>query len=138
MDFIPSREQALKINQILQNYFEMHEKFTLNFTLNTEFYDSGMNFGEILCPFCNKVIHIEWWQEQMNKCYIPEYGFQHLEIITPCCQKYTTLNDLKYYYEAGFSRFAIIIHDMANIEQDIIDRISMELQSPLKIIIERT
>ncbi len=137
INFIPSKEQILKIDQILQIYFDFKVYYKFEINRNIEFYDPGMNFEEILCPFCNTVIQLEWWQAQMGKYYIPNHGFQHLEIETPCCQKQTTLNALKYNFKAGFSRFAIIINDLVNLEQDIVNRISMELQGPLKIIYRR-
>lgn len=34
-----------------------------------------------------------------------QHAFATLEVVVPCCQTGTTLNDLRYFWPAGFSRF---------------------------------
>ncbi len=73
---------------------------------NPVFIDCGDNFDTVSCPFCEKSIEIDTWQEMMNKCF-EESEFSNLNIVLPCCLKESTLNDLKYEMECGFAKLVI-------------------------------
>jgi len=49
-------------------------------------------------------------------------NFKDLYFTTLCCNRSTSLNDLKYKWPAGFAKFAIIIADpVIDIENDRLD-----------------
>ena len=66
-----------------------------------QFADCGANFEYVLCPFCKSDL-MEWWGDAMSKAYSNEAGFINLDVITPCCNKNTTLHNLDYDFPQGF------------------------------------
>lgn len=69
------------------------------------FFDCGANFERILCPSCNSVIPVEWWQDRMDEDWCD--GFTLTSYATPCCGKKCTLHELVYCLPQGFGRFAL-------------------------------
>ncbi len=78
-------------------------------TADVKFVDQGQNFQRVLCPFCNSVIEVAWWQTAMDTAHAS--GFNQLAITTPCCGASSSLNDLKYEGPAGFARFVLEARD---------------------------
>jgi hypothetical protein len=104
-----------------------------------QFYDCGENFESISCPFCKSELDLEWWQDEMGKA--SEIGFSEIKLLTPCCNKNSSLNELKYDMPQGFAKFAIKIDDY-EIEKLIInDSFFSELHGitgqPWKVIFAR-
>jgi hypothetical protein len=61
--------------------------------------------------------------------------FTDLTIVTPCCKKQTSLNDLKYVTPAGFAKFVLSVNDPET-EINETDLITLQkiLGTPLKAI----
>lgn len=68
---------------------------------NPEFIDCGENLEEIRCPICGKELSLDWWSEEMIQHASIHY--ENLDIITPCCKKKISLNDLYYHFPCGFA-----------------------------------
>ena len=49
---------------------------------------------------------MKWWGQEMDRVYQVN-GFQDLNILLPCCQRTSSLNDLIYDWPAGFARFLL-------------------------------
>jgi len=47
---------------------------------------------------------IEWWQDRIDEGY-DTFNLQEVEL--PCCGHPCTLNDLRYGFEQGFSRWGV-------------------------------
>ncbi|MEO3946165.1 hypothetical protein [Gorillibacterium sp. CAU 1737] len=107
-EFVPS-ETSLGLVQewIKLNVSNEETKYML--TDEVRFIDQGENFESICCPFCLNRIDLEWWSEQMDRA--SETAFHQLSVVTECCSKATSLNDLNYKWNAGFSRFSIEIRN---------------------------
>jgi hypothetical protein len=75
---------------------------------NVEFMDCGQNFETVNCNLCGEDMDIEFWQELMSNSY-ENTNFNELEFITICCNKKTSLNDLKYNGDCGFSSYYLSI-----------------------------
>ncbi len=74
------------------------------------FYDCGANFEKVSCPFCGSTLDLTWWQQAIdNDCR--DEGFTLAKLATPCCHKETTLNDLVYDWEQGFSRYMLEVEE---------------------------
>jgi hypothetical protein len=73
------------------------------------FIDPGGNLEYISCPMCSAEISVVWWQRAMSCAH--DNGFTELTVTLPCCSKLSSLNDLQYFWEAGFARFTLEIHD---------------------------
>ena len=96
------------------------------------FIDQGANFEKIICPNCTSLIDMTWWQDAMDKAY--KTGFKDLTIKTPCCGTETSLNELGYYWPAGFARLSIEIRNPAreDIATEIVEKVEMILATRIK------
>lgn len=105
-NFIPTREKQLQvINYLAREYPNNEIKSTLN--EKVEFIDSGENFESVECNLCGKNIRTNYWQSAMDKAF--EGSFVDLTFQTYCCDKKTSLNDLKYDMPCGFSKYNVEI-----------------------------
>ena len=50
----------------------------------------------------------------MNSAFSEEHGFEKLDVITPCCNKATSLHSLDYNYSQGFYKTMIEVMPEAN------------------------
>ena len=114
--FIPDDpDYALDTNQINQikqlDWCGSNARIDVNETV--QFADAGENFETVSCPFCNSDL-MGWWGETMSAAYSDENGFTHMDVITPCCIKATTLQDLIYSPPQGFYKSIIEIRGPAH------------------------
>lgn len=102
-------------------------------TDSIEFIDQGQNFESISCLVCKQDIEIEAWQGMMDLAF--QHQFTDLTIITACCNKETSLNDLNYQWPAGFAKFVITISESENdIPQNELKELENIFGTPLKMI----
>lgn len=98
-----------------------------------EFVDCGENLEEIRCPICGKELSSDWWGEEMIQHESIHY--ENLDIITPCCMKKTSLNDLHYHFTCGFACTYIRMMNPTNpIEPQQIQHIEKIMHSPITLI----
>ena len=98
-----------------------------------QFVDCGSNLDRIICPFCKKVLTMDWWSTVMDERYAD--SFINLNIITPCCGKETTLNDLVYELPCAFARTIIKIENPDDkLSEDMILKVEKIIGSHVKII----
>jgi hypothetical protein len=110
-------------------FLDMHDR--------VEFFDCGQNFERVVCPVCDAVLPIKWWQERMDDDYAP--GFKLLKYPTPCCRTGHTLHELRYDWPQGFGRFALNVRDpgIRSLTAEQIQEVSEILGTPLRIIYQR-
>ncbi len=109
--YLPDKIDQTNAKKFLTKFYKDHQiEFTTTDT--TEFVDQGENFETVSCNLCGLDIEIEYWQNAMNNAY--EKQFTDLTFVTRCCNKITSLNDLKYKWPAGFSKFIMSISDVQN------------------------
>jgi hypothetical protein len=80
-------------------------------TPHVEFIDQGGNLEYIECPVCHQVLDNSWWSQVMDQIYDRDLGFAKLEVQTPCCTRWLSLNDLEYHWPAGFARYRMEARD---------------------------
>lgn len=103
-EFVPNETKLEKLKEwVTQNV--RNEKTEYILTDEVRFIDQGENFEKVNCPFCTSNIDLDWWSEAMDRA--SETSFHNLSVVTACCKKNTSLNELKYKWDAGFSRFSI-------------------------------
>src|SRR5439155_15472605 len=73
------------------------------------YFDQGSNFEFVQCPQCRMKLDTQWWGSAMDRAFHNKH-FENLDVQTPCGHD-TNLNDLAYYWLAGFARFIISYHD---------------------------
>lgn len=107
--FSPNDHQIRESLQFLQNEYPgmILESEKLG---QVEFVACGQNFVSVTCNLCGEELEIEFWQEQMSNSY-EESNFNELEFVTDCCKKKTSLNDLIYYGDCGFSSYYLSINN---------------------------
>jgi hypothetical protein len=105
-------------------------------TEEVEFFDAGENLDRVKCPFCATEIS-EWWADAMDAA--ADVGFADLGVVTPCCGKPTSLNDLVYEMPQGFARFSISVTepDITELSTDALRRIGEALGHPVRAIWQR-
>ena len=106
--YVPNQEQEQQAKDFLAKIYPRHKIESIS-TDTIEFVDQGQNFDSIICPFCEKDIETEYWQYAMEKA--DQTHFTDLTMITPCCKKSTSLNDLRYVTPAGFAKYVLSVND---------------------------
>ena len=104
-DFIPAQESQRAATAILREMVAAESIVESRTTAFIEFVDAGANFKSIACPLCRREIDTAWWSGAMDAAARSE--FSDLGIVTPCCHKNTSLNDLVYDFPQGFARFRL-------------------------------
>lgn len=110
-DFIPDKTRQGKAKTFLNSIFK-NKEIKFDETKDIEFVDQGANFESVSCNYCGRIIDNEFWQDAMDKAQAKH--FRDLTLVTPCCHKTTSLNDLKYQRPAGFAKFTISISNPAD------------------------
>jgi hypothetical protein len=97
------------------------------------FIDPGQNFEEVVCDRCGQEVDMEAWQEVMGVAY--EIRFTDLSIVTPCCNKPSSLNDLKYQGPAGFARYVLTVIDPpAEVDAEVLSELERVLGTKVRTI----
>ena len=126
-EFIPSKaSQTAAIALIQKAWHQNVPVITLETDEHIAFRDCGENFESIHCPHCSTEVQVEYWQDLMDQDYSNEDGFRLRTISMPCCGHISTLNDFRYKWPMGFSRFIIRFSDLGH---EISDHLLIELES---------
>jgi hypothetical protein len=106
--YVPSTEEAKEALATLASFWPDVELTVLNWD-EIQFIDQGSNFESIRCPQCGARLDLTWWSQAMSRA--AALRFEDLSVVTPCCSRQTSLNDLIYYWPAGFAKFAISVRN---------------------------
>lgn len=135
-EFSPNKRQLVEISNYLNCNKDKYSSFQVKEYDSINFIDQGGNFEKIICPNCGLEIEGSWWKENMSLSY--ESNFSNLDILLPCCQTNSTLNELVYIMPAGFAKFSIELKtpklEAINEIQDKIDEV---LVSETQLILAR-
>lgn len=130
--FVPNEDSQRNAQNLLQDIYKS-PRVELETTDEIEFVDQGSNFESVFCNKCGHEIAIEDWQSVMDECY--ETSFKNLIFQTSCCSSETSLNDLKYNWPAGFSKFCISIQNPdVSIDDSTLDDLQGILGVSLRLI----
>ncbi len=134
-NFIPTRdsgEEAAKAFRAARPFLDEVES---NVEPHIVLHDCGGNFEDIRCPHCNAVIEIETWREWMDADSTEQDGFRLAPVTMPCCFKTANLNELRYSWPMGFSRFAVRARNAGSeVPPDLVDRLEKILGCELRVI----
>ncbi|WP_207432171.1 hypothetical protein [Sabulibacter ruber] len=129
-----TEEKNQSIAEFITRTFPEKE-ITFEIKNKVDFADSGVNLEKITCPHCRREIEFEKWQEEMAKA--EESDFIEMEFVTPCCKKGTSLNNLIYDSESGFSKYQITIinpdFDKVN-QQELVSHIEKQTGLKMKLV----
>lgn len=130
-DFVPDKNSIDRAILLLREDFSGPGEIHFEISDSLRFIDQGVNLERVMCPCFNETLDLEWWQNAMDKAYKTE--FQNLVVKVPCCGRDTSLNDLIYYWPAGFARFSIEISNPRLEVADLrIHQIETILGTPLR------
>lgn len=107
-DYRPTEDAAEAGVRLLKGFFPRAEGVKARAEKGVVFFDAGENSESVACPFCGADL-MDWWGDAMDHAQMG--GFSDLSIVTPCCSKHTSLNDLVYVWPAAFGSFALEVAD---------------------------
>ncbi len=129
---IPEPHQQRRAEALLNELPLEREELTLNNSGTMKFYDCGSNLEMVFCPFCETDI-LDWWCAQPGP-QLPATP-DELKLITPCCNRETTHNDLDFVSPQAFASFAIeITNPDRDLEPDEFQSLEAAIGMPLRAI----
>jgi hypothetical protein len=101
-NFVPPRVARKAVLAKLQTVYAKADGVEARESESVAFVDAGSNFERTLCPLCEAEIEQDWWEAAIGRA--AENEFTNLRVDTPCCDRTTSLNELRYEMPQGFSR----------------------------------
>jgi hypothetical protein len=149
-NYVPDSQSQQRARDLFESFLPNAEEININLTDGIRFVDQGSNFESVSCPKCGTKVDIDWWQRAMNTaCGVApdvdwwDWGlvldsdpvFTDLMITIPCCGSDLSLNDLVYYWPAGFARFGLeALYPDGNLSDEQIALLKQTLDCDLRVI----
>ena len=132
--FVPSALAIERAESLLAELAPESAEISSEVSPTIELRDCGGNLETILCPACTKNLPIDWWADLMD--VHRDNGFNLDPIILPCGHTANSLNDLRYHFDMGFSRFIVEAMDpnIGTLRESEIARFADILGGPVKIV----
>jgi len=132
---VPPKERAEAAFNLLKTMRPDGEDPKLYLSDKPDFFHCGANFAHVFCPFCGTEIR-EWWEKPINDWW-NSADRRDLLVVTPCCGRATTLNDLDYSRPQGFACVAITLRNpYSDIEPEERQQVEAVLGLPVRLIWE--
>jgi hypothetical protein len=111
------------------------DEIKIRTSFSIEFVDCGGNFESVACPVCQEILPVEWWVDRVEEDIL-DGEFQLFLYTLPCCDDKLTLNELKYDWPQGFSRFALeaMNPNIGSLHENTIKEFETILGSQLRVI----
>jgi hypothetical protein len=103
-DYRPTEDAAEAGVRLLKGFFPRADGVKVLAEKGVVFFDAGENTESVACPACAADL-MDWWGDAMVRAHAS--AFSDLSVVTPCCSKRTSLNDLVYVWPAAFGCFAL-------------------------------
>jgi hypothetical protein len=103
--FVPKDDGIARAKAFMAEVAPEAEDITSETSDVVRFRDCGANLESIRCPICGTDLSSDWWQEQMGEDWDAAYELHAVRL--PCGHEARSLNDLRYYFDQGFSRFIL-------------------------------
>jgi hypothetical protein len=134
--FVPSPEAIAKAEAFTAKIAPNAEEISGEISDAIRFRDCGESFMGIFCPLCNAKISTEWWQEAMGDEDHWDEDFDLKPLLLPCCLRAQTLNDLRYDWDQGFSRFILdtMNPNIGRLQPEQVADLESILGCPVKVI----
>lgn len=105
--FVPSKPAQKAAEDLLRAAAPDADLVSSVTSAGVEFHGGICDPIRILCPACEEPVDTEVWASWMDGDYSPQTGFRLGPVATPCCGHRTPLNELKYEFPHGFSRYVL-------------------------------
>ena len=133
---VPPKERADAAFRLLTTMRPEAQDPALYLSDKPEFFHCGANFGNVFCPLCGADIR-GWWRQPIDAWW-KSADRRDLSVMTPCCGRATTLNDLDYDRPQGMACVAIsLMNPEFDLESEERQQIEAALGLPVRIIWER-
>lgn len=103
-NFQPTEEAAGRAVEVLRAIVPGAKFVVARFTDSVKFVDAGSNWEGVSCPACGGDAE-PWWGEAMSEA--AERQFEFMAVRAGCCGVLVSLNELRYRWPVGFSRFVL-------------------------------
>ena len=129
----PDKAAAEAAANIVRGLFPRAEHVGIEYSEAVTFFDAGANTESVRCAFCGNDLE-DWWGDAMDRAGASD--FSNLTIVTPCCGKSTSLNDLRYVWPAAFGMCALVVANpgATSLDAGQLRGIEQAIGSPLKMI----
>jgi hypothetical protein len=104
-DSIPEPSAQQEARDVLRSFVPDADEVKAQTTDEVELVFTGTNLERILCPDCAAKLD-EWWIKAVDAAY-NHTRFTNLLVTLPCCGGTRSLNDLRYEWPTGFTRFRL-------------------------------
>ncbi len=104
-DYIPEPSAQQEARDVLRSFVPDAQEVRAQTTEEVELVFTGTNLERILCPECGAQLD-EWWIKAVDAAYT-HTRFTNLLVTLPCCGATRSLNDLRYEWPTGFTRFRL-------------------------------
>ena len=136
--FVPTKRAQKAAAMILRAAAPKADEVSSEADEQIAFRDAGGNFDRVGCPACGKEIAVDTWHEWMDAAYSDDGGFRLAPLLTPCCERSTTLNDLDYDMPQGFSRYELrAVNINKKLPSTVLKKLEAVLGCKLRIIHQR-
>jgi len=135
-DYRPTQDAAEAGVRLLKGFFPRAEGVKTQAEEGVVFFDAGENTESVACPACG-VDLMDWWGDAMDAAHAKE--FRDLSVVTPCCAKRTSLNDLVYVWPAAFGSVALEVANpgVSSIAEAQRAAVEQVLGCPVKVVWQR-
>lgn len=132
----PDGPAAAATMKVARELFPLAENVAVESEEGVTFFDAGANTESVHCPFCGSDLE-EWWGDAMDQAAASR--FEDLSVTTPCCQRPTSLNNLRYVWPAAFGVCALTVVNpgVTSLASEQLRAIEQAMGSPLKAIWQR-
>jgi len=128
---VPPKERADAAFTLLTTMRPNAQDPELYFSDKPDFFHCGGNFGNVFCPFCGTDI-MEWWP---IGAWSKSADRRDLSVVTPCCSRATTLNDLDYDRPQGVACVAIsLMNPESDLEPEELQQVETVLGLSVRVI----
>lgn len=105
-EHIPDTEQQNRALSYFWSIAPGADEIEIKLSDRFMFFGCGANLERISCPHCGQEIPIDWWQDRMGEGYGSDFTDLNPYPL-PCCERLSTMADLKYDWPQGFAKFGI-------------------------------
>jgi hypothetical protein len=129
--YVPDLQSQEMVKQLFSSLVNSADEITTDVWEDAEFVDQGGNFESVMCPNCGTDLEA-WWIDAIDEAYAKR--FRQLNVEVPCCGAKTSLNDLSYFWPAGFARFCLSARNpnIADLGPDQLVMIGVAINCPVR------
>jgi hypothetical protein len=103
-NYVPPADAQEAARKLLETFVPEADEVTAETRDQLDFHTGNGNWSGVLCPFCGADIQ-DWFFAKVDEKYAD--AWRDLSVITPCCGKQVSLNDMNFVWPAGFALFSL-------------------------------